>query len=125
MAMATYALMAVASAVGLVWRHVLADLTAKAAAPIGASFTALALASGSLWGKTMWGAWWVWDARLTSVLILFLLYLGYIAVWPAIEDPARAGPVAAIVALVGADNLPVVHFSGHRWKTLHHTERGG
>jgi heme exporter protein C len=122
MAMATYALMAVASAVGLVWRHVLADLTAKAAAPIGASFTALALASGSLWGKPMWGAWWVWDARLTSVLILFFLYLGYIAVWQAIEEPARAGRVAAIVALVGSVNLPVIHFSVNWWNTLHQPE---
>ena len=119
MAMLCYGVMAAASVIGLVRRHVLADLTAKAAAPIGACFTGLALVSGSLWGKPMWGTWWVWDARLTSVLILFFLYLGYIAVWEAIEEPARAARVAAIVALVGSVNLPVIHFSVNWWNTLH------
>lgn len=119
MALLVYAVMALMSAVGLVFRHPLAFLAAKAAAPIGACFTALALITGSLWGKPMWGTWWVWDARLTSVLVLFFLYLGYIAVWNAIEEPGRAARVAAVVALVGAINLPIIKFSVDWWNTLH------
>jgi heme exporter protein C len=119
MALVVYAAVALMSAIGLVLRHPLAFLAAKAAAPIGACFTALALITGSLWGKPMWGAWWVWDARLTSVLVLFFLYLGYIAVWSAIEEPGRAARVAAVVALVGAINLPIIKFSVTWWNTLH------
>jgi len=117
-AMMAYGLMAGASLVGLVWRHPLAD----AAAPLGALFTALALITGSLWGKPMWGAWWVWDARLTSFLILFFLYLGYIALWNAIEDEVRAGRAAAILALVGAVDVVIVKFSVDWWNTLHQGE---
>jgi heme exporter protein C len=119
MAMSCYAFMALASAVALIWKHPLADLAAKAAAPLGAGFTAIALISGSLWGEPMWGTWWVWDARLTSFLVLFFLYLGYIALWQAIDDPTRAGRAAAILALVGVVNLPIIKFSVDWWNTLH------
>ncbi len=119
LALFAYLLMAIASAVGLVFRHPLADVAAKSAAPIGASFTFLALVTGSLWGKPMWGAWWVWDARLTSVLILFLLYLGYMAIWQALEEPQRAARLAAIVAIVGVVNLPIIKFSVDWWNSLH------
>ncbi|MBM3489379.1 MAG: heme ABC transporter permease [Alphaproteobacteria bacterium] len=119
MAMFVYAFMAAASAVGLIWRHALADIAAKAAAPLGAGFTFAALATGSLWGQPMWGTWWVWDARLTSVLVLFFLYLGYIALWQAIEDPGKAARAAAILALVGVVNLPIIKFSVDWWNTLH------
>ena len=108
-----------ASFAGLVWRHALADAAAKAAAPLGAGFTFLALVTGSLWGKPMWGAWWVWDARLTSVLVLFLLYLGYLALHAAVEDEAKAARAAAVLALVGLVNLPIVKFSVDWWQTLH------
>ena len=101
MAMFCYLCVAVGSAVGLIWRHPLAEVAARAAAPIGAVFTAVALVTGSIWGKPMWGTWWVWDARLTSVLILFFLYLGYIALHDAFEDPARGARAASILALVG------------------------
>jgi heme exporter protein C len=119
MAMFTYANLAIASAVGLVWRHPLAEVAARAMAPLGAAFTALCLVTGSLWGKPMWGTWWVWDARLTSVLLLFLLYLGYIALANAFEDEARGTRAASILALVGAINLPVIKFSVDWWNTLH------
>src|SRR5690606_12826032 len=119
MAMAIYAAMAVASAAALIWRHPVADLVAKASAPVGAAFTLICLLTGSLWGKPMWGTWWVWDARLTSMLILFFLYLGYIALWEAFDDAARAGRAAAILALVGAVNLPIIKFSVDWWNTLH------
>ncbi len=109
-----------ASALGtLVWRHPLADVAAKAAAPIGASFTFLALVTGSLWGRPMWGTYWEWDARLTSVLILFMMYLGLIALWRAVEDPSRAARAAAVLTLVGALNLPIIKFSVDWWNTLH------
>src|ERR1700723_253736 len=109
-----------ASALGtLVWRHPLADVAAKAAAPIGASFTFLALVTGSLWGRPMWGTYWEWDARLTSVLILFLMYLGLIALWRSVEDPSRAAWAAAVLTLVGAINLPIIKFSVAWWNTLH------
>src|SRR6266566_4772154 len=108
------------SALGtLVWRHPLADVTAKAAAPIGAAFTFVCLVTGALWGRPMWGTYWVWDARLTSVLVLFLMYLGLIALWRAIEDPARAARAAAVLTLVGAVNLPIIKFSVDWWSTLH------
>lgn len=108
-----------ASFFGLVFRHSLADAAAKAAAPLGAAFTFLALATGSLWGRPMWGAWWAWDARLTSVLVLFLFYLGYMALHAALDDEAKAARAAAILALVGLINLPVVHFSVEWWSSLH------
>lgn len=117
-----FGLMALASALGLINRHPLADAAAKAAAPLGALFTALALITGSLWGKAMWGTYWVWDARLTSFLILFFLYLGYMALWNAIEDETRAARAAAILALVGVVDLPIIYFSVNWWNTLHQGE---
>jgi heme exporter protein C len=119
LAMFGYMLIAVAALGTLIWRHPLADVAAKAAAPIGAAFCFIALVTGSLWGKPMWGTYWVWDARLTSMLVLFLLYLGLIALWQAIEEPGRAGRAAAILALVGAVNIPVIKFSVDWWNTLH------
>jgi heme exporter protein C len=119
LSMGVWALMSIASIGTLVWRHPLADVAAKSAAPIGAAFTFLALLTGSLWGRPMWGTYWVWDARLTSVLVLFLMYLGVIALWRAVEDPARAGRAAAILTLVGAVNLPIIKFSVDWWNTLH------
>ena len=119
LAMFCYTLMAVSSIGSLVWRHPLADVSAKAAAPLGAAFTLLALFTGSVWGKPMWGTWWVWDARLTSVLVLFIMYLGLIALWRAFEDPARAGRVAAVLTLVGFVNIPIIKFSVDWWNTLH------
>jgi heme exporter protein C len=119
MALFVYTLLAVSAFVGFVFRHPLADVAAKSAAPIGAVFTALALVTGSLWGATTWGTWWAWDARLTSVLVLFFLYLGYIAVWEAIEDRIRAGRIAAIVAMVGLVNVPIIKFSVDWWNSLH------
>src|SRR6202035_4710931 len=119
MALSVYLFIAVASAVALVWRHPLAEIAARAAAPIGAAFTFVCLASGSLWGRPMWGAWWVWDARLTSVLILFFLYLGYIALVNAFDDPSRGGRAGSVLALVGVVNLPIIKFSVDWWNTLH------
>jgi heme exporter protein C len=119
MALFVYSMMALASAVAVIFRHPLADVAAKTAAPVGAAFCFLALATGSLWGKPMWGAWWVWDARLTSMFVLMLLYIGYMAIWAAIEDPHRAAMVARIVALVGAINVPIVKFSVDWWNSLH------
>jgi heme exporter protein C len=119
MALFVYSLMAVASAVSLVWRHTLAELAAKAAAPLGAGFTFVALASGALWGQPMWGTWWVWDARLTSVLILFFLYLGYMGLWQAFDDPVKAAKASSILAIVGAINVPIIKFSVEWWNTLH------
>ncbi len=119
MAMFVYAAMAVSSAMALIWKHPLADMIARASAPIGAGFTLITLVTGSLWGQPMWGTWWVWDARLTSVLILFFLYLGYIALVNAFDDPARGAKPAAILALVGAVNLPIIKFSVDWWNTLH------
>jgi heme exporter protein C len=112
-------LMSAAALGTLVWRHPLADVAAKAAAPIGAAFTLMCLVTGSLWGRPMWGAYWVWDARLTSVLLLFLMYLGVIALWRTIDDPTRAARAAAVLTLVGAINIPVIKFSVDWWNTLH------
>ena len=119
MGLMIYTMMAVSSAVGLIWKHPVADLSAKAAAPIGACFTFLALVTGSLWGQPMWGTFWVWDARLTSMLILLFLYLGYIAIWESFDDPAKAAQAAAILVLVGVINIPVIRFSVDWWNTLH------
>ncbi len=114
-----YGCVGVASFLGLVFRVALADAAARAAAPLGAGFTLLALATGSLWGKPMWGTWWEWDARMTSVLVLFLFYLGYLALQSAIDDEAKAARACSILALVGLINLPIVHFSVTWWSTLH------
>ena len=103
----------------LVWRHPLADVAAKAAAPIGAALTLQCLITGSLWGRPMWGTYWVWDGRLTSVLVLFLMYLGVLALWRTIEEPARAARAVAVLTLVGAINLPIIKFSVDWWSTLH------
>ena len=115
MALFVYTVMALASAVAAIFR----DVAAKTAAPIGAVFCFLSLATGSLWGKPMWGAWWVWDARLTSMFVLMLLYIGYMAIWAAIEEPHRAAMVARVVALVGFINIPIVKFSVDWWNSLH------
>ena len=119
LAMFSYLCLGVASFLSLVYRHALADAAARACGPLGAAFTALALITGTLWGKPMWGTWWVWDARLTSVLVLFLFWLGYMALRAAIDDETRAGRAAAILALVGLVNLPVIHFSVEWWNSLH------
>lgn len=119
MSMFIYMVMASAGAIGLIWRIKLADIVASASAPIGAAFTFLALVTGSLWGKPMWGAWWVWDARLTSELILLFLYLGYIALQASIEDPRNAARAGAVLALVGVVNIPIIHYSVEWWSTLH------
>src|ERR1051325_11117633 len=119
LSMFVWGVMSVAALGTLVWRHPLADVAAKCAAPIGAAFTFLALVTGSLWGRPMWGTYWVWDARLTSVLVLFLMYLGVMALWRTVDDPSRAGRAAAILILVGAINLPIIKFSVDWWNTLH------
>lgn len=119
LSMMIYMFMAGASAVALIMKHPLADMAAKAAAPVGATFTFLALMTGSLWGRPMWGTWWVWDARLTSVLVLFFLYIGYIALWEAMEEPVKAAKAAAVLCLVGVVNIPVIKFSVEWWNTLH------
>jgi heme exporter protein C len=111
--------MSIAALGTLVWRHPLADVAAKAAAPIGAAFTLQCLITGSLWGRPMWGTYWVWDGRLTSVLVLFLMYLGVLALWRTIEEPARAARAVAVLTLVGAINLPIIKFSVDWWSTLH------
>jgi len=119
LALSGYAALAACSAASLVWRHPLADLAAVEIGPVGAAFAAVCLASGSLWGRPMWGAWWVWDARLTSMLILFFLYLGHIALVRAFDDPARGYRAGAILALIGIVDLPIIHFSVVWWNTLH------
>ena len=119
MAMFIYVVMAAAAGSFLIWKHPLADVAAQAAAPIGAGFTLMALITGSLWGQPMWGTWWVWDARLTSVLILFFLYLGYIALVNAFDDPERGSKAGAILLLVGVVNIPIIKFSVDWWNTLH------
>jgi heme exporter protein C len=119
LASAGYLGLALCSVLSLVWRHPLADLAAAEIGPVGAGFTALCLITGSIWGKPMWGAWWVWDARLTSVLVLFFLYLGHIALVRAFDDPVRGYRAGAILALIGVVNLPVIKFSVDWWNTLH------
>ena len=119
MAMFAYLLLAICGATALIWRHPLADIAAEAAAPLGAGFTFIALVSGSLWGKPMWGTYWVWDARLTSFLLLFFLYVGHIALTHAFDDRQRGRRSAAVLAIVGAINLPIIKFSVDWWNTLH------
>ncbi|MGI9400270.1 MAG: heme ABC transporter permease [Rhizobiaceae bacterium] len=119
LAMMVYTVMSFSALGILVWRHPLADVSLRAAAPLGAAFTFLALFTGSLWGKPMWGTWWVWDARLTSVLVLFIIYMGIIALSKAIEEPSNAARALAIVTLVGFVNIPIIKFSVDWWNTLH------
>lgn len=119
MALFCYTAMAISSAVALIWRHPLADIAAKSTAPVGAAFTFLALVTGSLWGKPMWGTWWVWDARLTSELILLFLYVGVMALYYAFDDQRTGAKAAAILAIVGVVNLPIIHYSVEWWNTLH------
>ena len=119
LSMFAYSVMTVSALGTLVWRHPLADASQQAAAPLGAIFTFICLITGSLWGKPMWGTWWVWDARLTSVLVLFLIYLGLIALWNTIEEPTKAARAAAILTLVGVVNIPIIKFSVDWWNTLH------
>ena len=114
-----YVVMTAAALGTLVWRHPLAEAAQKAAVPLGAGFTFICLVTGSLWGKPMWGTYWVWDARLTSMLVLFLTYLGLLALWHTIEEPGRAARAASILTLVGSINLPIVKFSVDWWNTLH------
>jgi heme exporter protein C len=118
-AMGAYVLLAVLGASLLVWRHPLAALMARATAPVGATFTAVGLITGSLWGRPMWGTWWVWDARLTSFLLLFFLFLGHIALSNAYDDSERGDKAAAILGIVGAINVPIIKFSVDWWNTLH------
>jgi heme exporter protein C len=119
LAQSGYVMMAGAAAIFLIWRIKLADIAVKCIAPVGASITFLALVTGAIWGKPTWGAWWVWDARLTSTLVLFFLYVGVIALRAAMERQASAGRACAILALVGVVNLPVIKFSVEWWYTLH------
>jgi heme exporter protein C len=119
LSMMAWGIMSIAALGTLVWRHPLADVAAKSAAPLGAAFTLLCLITGSLWGRPMWGTYWVWDARLTSELVLFLMYLGVIALWHTIDDPGRAARAVAVLTLVGALDLPIIKFSVDWWNTLH------
>lgn len=116
---ATYAAMAVSAIGTLVWRHPLADVSMKAAAPLGAAFTAMALFTGALWGRPTWGTFWEWDGRMTSTLVLLLMYLGLIALWRAFDDQLRAAKMIAVLTLVGAINIPIIKFSVDWWNTLH------
>ncbi|MDG2154509.1 MAG: heme ABC transporter permease [Gammaproteobacteria bacterium] len=119
MSMAIYVIMAITSAIGMIWRIKLAFAIAAASAPLGAWFTALALASGAIWGQPMWGTWWVWDARLTSELILLFLYFGYMGLRSAYDDPNQADRASGIIAIVGVVNVPIIKFSVDWWNTLH------
>ena len=119
MSLFVYVVMAAAGAAGLAWHTKIAEVLASACAPVGASFTLITLVTGSLWGKPMWGTWWAWDARLTSELILLLLYIGFMALQASIDEPRRAARAAAVLALVGVVNIPIIHFSVEWWSTLH------
>ena len=119
MATIAYTFIAVMSVMAFIWRHPIADALARAAAPVGLAMTGLALVSGAFWGKPTWGAWWVWDARLTSVLVLFFIYLAYLAIWDTISDPARAAKFARVTALLGFVNIPIIKFSVDWWNSLH------
>ncbi|MFT7244638.1 MAG: heme exporter protein C [Candidatus Azotimanducaceae bacterium] len=119
LAQSSYLMMATAAAIFLIWRIKLADVAVQAMAPIGASITFLALITGSIWGKPMWGTWWVWDARLTSTLVLFFLFVGIMALRGAMENRESAGRATAILAVIGVINLPIIKFSVDWWNTLH------
>lgn len=119
MALGVYAFMAMASAASLIWKNPLSDILAQSAAPVGTAFTLICLITGALWGKPIWGAWWVWDARLTSMLILLFFYFGYMTIANAFDNADRAAKAAAIVSLVGFINVPIVKFSVDWWNTLH------
>ncbi|MFN7174867.1 MAG: heme ABC transporter permease, partial [Thermaurantiacus tibetensis] len=119
LALGGYAGLAIAALAARIWRHPLADLAVRAVAPVGAAFAAVCLATGSLWGRPTWGTWWVWDGRLTSMLVLFLLYLGVIALIHAFEDRMRGAKAAGILAILGVVNLPVIKYSVEWWNTLH------
>lgn len=118
-ALGIYGFMATASFISFVWRHSLADVAARAAAPIGALYAGLCLITGAIWGQPTWGTWWIWDARLTSMLIVFLTYLAYLALWAAVEDETKAARLASVLCMAGAINLPIVYFSVEWWNTLH------
>ena len=117
-----YGAIVVCSLLSIVWRHPLSDIAGRAAAPLGAMFTVLGMITGALWGRPMWGAFWAWDPRLTSFLLLLFLYIGYMALWNAIEDEVRAARAAAMLALVGAVNIPIIKFSVEWWSSLHQGE---
>ncbi len=119
MSLFVYIVMATAGAIGLIWKMKMADVVASCSAPLGAAFTFLALVTGSLWGKPMWGTYWVWDARLTSELILLFLYLGFMGLEAAIDDKRTAANACAVLALVGVVNIPIIHYSVEWWNTLH------
>lgn len=119
LAINTYAVMAVASVIGFVRRHHVSFLIAKAAAPVGAAFTLVAILTGAIWGEPMWGTWWVWDARLTSVLVMFFFYLGYMALWASIDEPDKAQDLSAILCLVGVVFAFLSRYAVHFWATLH------
>ena len=119
MSMLVYFIMAVAGGIGLIWQIKMAEVVAKVSAPIGATFTLIALITGAVWGKPMWGTWWVWDARLTSMLILFIFYIAYISVWKFVDNYEKANKVSSIIAIVGSLNLPVIKYSVEWWNTLH------
>jgi heme exporter protein C len=119
LAQSCYMMMAIVGAIGLIWKMKVADMVAYACAPIGASMAFLALATGAIWGKPTWGAWWVWDARLTSMLILLFLYLGVMALYSALDDDTQAGKAAAVLSLVGLVNIPIIKYSVEWWNTLH------
>ncbi|QOG07542.1 heme ABC transporter permease [Aureimonas sp. OT7] len=119
LSMMVWTVMTVSALGTLIWRHPIAEVSIKAAAPLGAAFTLLALVTGSVWGRPMWGTWWVWDARLTSVFVLFIMYLGLIALTRAFDDPGKAGKPSAVLVLVGFINIPIIKFSVDWWNTLH------
>ncbi len=119
MAMGIYMSMAIASATFLIWRHQTAFIAARVSAPVGAAFTLVCMITGAIWGKPMWGAWWVWDARLTSVLVLFFLYVGYMALGDKLDYSERTAKACSILALIGVANIPVIRFSVEWWNTLH------
>jgi len=119
LAQSCFIMMAISGAIGLIWKMKIADVFVKAAAPIGASFTFLALLTGAVWGKPTWGTWWIWDARLTSMLILLFLYFGVMALQSAIEDASTAAKASAVLALVGMVNIPIIKYSVEWWNTLH------
>ncbi|MEL6921519.1 MAG: heme ABC transporter permease [Pseudomonadota bacterium] len=119
MSMFIYTVMSISALGVLIWRHPLADVSIRAAVPMGAAFTLICLITGSLWGRPMWGTWWVWDARLTSVFVLLLMYLGIFALQRAMDDPVKAARPAAILVLVGFINIPIIRFSVDWWNTLH------